>query len=169
MKPKMQLATLILLGAVPLVGFSASPDYGTSSSQSGAMGSSGSTRDQSSTSGMSSSDSDMSVPKQFQKLDKNKDGMISKDEAKRSKDMSAHFDDYDTDHDGRISVSEWKAHATSGAAGVSGSTRSGGATGGMTTPEVSSPSGADKGGGSSGGMGGSSSGGSMGGSSGRNQ
>lgn len=48
------------------------------------------------------------MPPLFKELDTNKDGYITRDEAKRSADTTARFDEIDTDHDGRISVLEWK-------------------------------------------------------------
>jgi hypothetical protein len=50
-----------------------------------------------------------SVSPMFQQLDTNKDGQISREEAKRSADTTANFDAIDTDHDGLISPAEWKA------------------------------------------------------------
>lgn len=49
------------------------------------------------------------IPPLFNELDTNKDGYITRDEAKRSADTTARFDEIDTNRDGRISVSEWKA------------------------------------------------------------
>lgn len=144
MKTKMRLATLILLGAVPLVGIGA--DYGNPSTQStpaapssatetpsGSMGMPGSSRGMENTpaTGAAATDSTMQstaqaadVPRQFKRLDKDKDGMISRSEAKRSKDTMAQFDSIDTDHDGKISLSEWQTvHPSSGMGGVSGSSR----------------------------------------------
>lgn len=45
----------------------------------------------------------------FKELDTNKDGYISRDEARRSADTSARFNEMDADRDGRISAAEWKA------------------------------------------------------------
>lgn len=174
MKAKTGIATLILFGAIPLAAIGA--DYGSSSSSnpssqsgmsSGAQGTAGSSRDESmsgssTTGSTASSDTSAtgqpaSVPRQFRRLDKNKDGFIEKSEAKRSKDLANNFDQYDTDHDGKLSLSEWQA--AHGMAGVAGSSRRG------TTDSSSGAYGSGSTGGSSGSMGGSSSGGSMGGSS----
>lgn len=47
------------------------------------------------------------VPPMFRELDQDKDGQISRDEAKRSADTTARFEEIDVDHDGRISAAEW--------------------------------------------------------------
>lgn len=138
MKPHLRLATLILLGAVPLAGMSA--DTGSSSGSTSTPGGMSGPSAQPDTSDAQTSQ----VPAQFRRLDKNKDGMISKDEAKRSKEVSARFDEIDTDHDGKISLSEWKAaNVGTGAAGVSGESRerhpSDTSSPGMGTPGPGSP------------------------------
>lgn len=46
-------------------------------------------------------------PPMFQQLDANHDGYISRDEAKRSADVSARFVKLDTNHDGKVSVEEF--------------------------------------------------------------
>jgi EF-hand domain pair len=43
----------------------------------------------------------------FSQLDSNHDGYVSKDEAKRSANISATFDNLDANHDGKISSSEF--------------------------------------------------------------
>lgn len=45
----------------------------------------------------------------FKELDKDKDGQVSKDEAKRSADVQARFKDLDKDGDGKISMTEWNS------------------------------------------------------------
>lgn len=124
MKRNMCLATLILLGGVPLAGIGA--DYGTSG-QSGAAATG--SRDMSTgQSGMAGTQAQ--VPDQFKRLDKDKDGLISKSEAKRNKDLNARFDDVDSDHDGKVSLTEFQGwDSTRGAAGVPGSSREGGQSG----------------------------------------
>lgn len=154
MKPNMRLATLFILGALPLAGFAAdSGGMGSSSSQSGST--SGSSA-QSDTSGQTGQ-----VPADFRRLDRNKDGMISRTEAARDKNLTSRFDEIDSDHDGRISLSEWQAaNQNRGAAGVSGESRE------QRSPGMggSSTGGSSMGGSGTGGsnMGGSSSGSSSG-------
>jgi EF hand len=46
----------------------------------------------------------------FKKIDVNKDGFISRDEAKGHKDLEKHFDEMDTNKDGQISPEELKAY-----------------------------------------------------------
>jgi len=43
----------------------------------------------------------------FKQLDKNQDGLVSKDEAKSAADVRARFETVDTDHNGKISAAEW--------------------------------------------------------------
>ncbi|AYH43036.1 EF-hand domain-containing protein [Azoarcus sp. DN11] len=50
------------------------------------------------------------LPPMFKELDQDKDGQISKDEAKRSAEVLSNFDAIDTDHNGKISLIEWNAH-----------------------------------------------------------
>ncbi|WP_332673261.1 EF-hand domain-containing protein [Aromatoleum sp.] len=45
----------------------------------------------------------------FKELDRDKDGQISKDEAKRSADMQARFDEIDANRDGKVSMNEWNS------------------------------------------------------------
>lgn len=47
----------------------------------------------------------------FAELDKDRDGAITKLEAKRSAEISARFDELDADHNGKISIAEWQAAA----------------------------------------------------------
>jgi Ca2+-binding EF-hand superfamily protein len=43
----------------------------------------------------------------FNQLDSNHDGFVSKEEAKRSADITARFDSMDSNHDGGISAAEF--------------------------------------------------------------
>lgn len=45
----------------------------------------------------------------FKELDRDKDGQVSKDEAKRSADVQARFDEIDTNRDGKVSMNEWNS------------------------------------------------------------
>lgn len=117
MKVIPSVATLALLAAIPLTATAAD----TSADSSGGAA---------------------SIPTQFRQLDRDKDGMISRNEAKRSKDMAGRFDQMDTDRDGQLSVSEWQSgSAASGAAGVSGESRERGASDMGTSGSGSSGSG----------------------------
>lgn len=49
------------------------------------------------------------VPPLFKELDRDSDGQISKDEAKRSAETQAQFETLDANGDGKISLAEWKA------------------------------------------------------------
>lgn len=116
-----RLATLILLGIVPLAGFAAEPG-----SQAGSPPGAAKPSDTGTT----------QAPADFKRLDKDKDGMLSKDEAKADKKLTAQYDKLDADHDGKLTLTEWQAgKSPAGAAGVSGESRMKG------TPEQT-PSGA---------------------------
>jgi EF hand domain-containing protein len=79
----------------------------------------------------------------FDRLDKNRDGFISRDEAKDATELQGRFAESDKDNDGKLSRGEMGAlESGSSATGTTSSGRSGGASTGM--------------GGSTGGMGGSS-------------
>jgi EF hand domain-containing protein len=49
------------------------------------------------------------VPPLFKELDKNRDGQVTRDEAKRSAEILSTFDSLDTDHNGKVSLLEWNA------------------------------------------------------------
>lgn len=53
----------------------------------------------------------------FAELDKNKDGFVTRDEAKLAPDVTAAFTDIDANHDSKISMSEWVGYLKRGAAG----------------------------------------------------
>lgn len=61
--------------------------------------------------------SGMSAAQPFDKLDANKDGSISKEEA-RNNNIDKQFSQADTDQDGKISQSEYQAWSQSSAAGA---------------------------------------------------
>ena len=49
------------------------------------------------------------IPPMFKELDRDKDGQITREEAKRSAEITASFDSLDTDHNGKVSILEWNA------------------------------------------------------------
>jgi hypothetical protein len=49
------------------------------------------------------------VPARFKELDRDKDGQISKDEAKVSAEIETRFETLDTDRNGKVSLIEWAA------------------------------------------------------------
>ena len=51
---------------------------------------------------------------QFTKLDSDKDGMVSKKEASKNKDLSAKWDTLDTNKDGKLDQAEFAAFESSG-------------------------------------------------------
>ena len=73
------------------------------------------------TTSSSSSDSGMSKESTLNRLDTDKDGYVSKKEAKGSAEVSKHFKDLDKDRDGKLSPSELSASAHD-----SGGSKSGG-------------------------------------------
>lgn len=113
----------------------------TSGSTSGAYGSSGSasgTTGDASVSGSATASvsGDMET---FNRLDKNRDGMLSKAEARKDKALSKKFKDADSDNDGKISQSEYQTIAGGSAgAGVSGSSSGSDASGLQTDPTAGS-------------------------------
>ncbi|QID19936.1 hypothetical protein G3580_18910 [Nitrogeniibacter mangrovi] len=50
---------------------------------------------------------DADAPAMFKQLDQNRDGQVSKQEARRSAETQATFDRLDRNHDGAISLAEW--------------------------------------------------------------
>jgi Ca2+-binding EF-hand superfamily protein len=80
MKRKAAIATLCILGTLPLTALAADPGVPAATSQTPAM---------------------------FEQLDVNHDGAITKAEAERSADLKARFDKLDTNHDGKISAQEY--------------------------------------------------------------
>jgi len=97
MKRNISLATLLLLGALPLGAIFAearSPSAGSPPTQSAVA------------EPMSPTTKNQPAPI-FDALDTNHDGYVTKEEAKRSADVTARFKELDTDHDGRIYASEF--------------------------------------------------------------
>ncbi|TVO58769.1 hypothetical protein [Denitromonas halophila] len=92
MNSKLSLAALLIAGSLPLAALAANPTPATPASGSGTD----------------------AVPPMFQELDRDKDGQINKEEAKRSADASASFASIDTDKNGKLSVAEWTAHEKQG-------------------------------------------------------
>jgi EF hand domain-containing protein len=85
--------------------------------------------------GSSDSGPGMAKDSPLNRLDTNKDGFVSKNEAKGSAEVSKNFSTLDKDHDGKLSPSE-----LSGASGASsGSSGSDSKSGGMSPGTGSSP------------------------------
>lgn len=99
-----------------------------SSSTSGAYEGTASDSTTSTTGATASAKGDMST---FTKLDKNKDGSLSKSEARKDKTVSKSFEQIDTDKDGKISQAEYQAWI--GGNTGSGTTGSSGAAPGLKT------------------------------------
>lgn len=93
MKRNTTLATLLLLGALPLAAVAADT-MGRGSSSSNPTSSSTSARDD--------------QTQLFNQLDSNHDGYVSKEEARRSADVTSRFKELDADHDGKISSEEYR-------------------------------------------------------------
>ena len=85
---------------------------GTMSSQPGAMSS-----DKASAAGTSPSD-------RFDRIDRNHDGYISRDEAKDASELDTRFSELDRNNDGKLSREEYNA-LSSGSSGASGATATG--------------------------------------------
>lgn len=97
MKPNISLATLFLLATMPLGAISAEATPPSAGSPA--------TRSAPATPAPPAA-KDQPAPI-FDALDTNHDGYVTKDEAKRSADVTARFKELDTDHDGRIAASEF--------------------------------------------------------------
>lgn len=125
MKRKLTLTAVILAAGLPMAAFAQggtypdstrpNPQTGTQGATDGAPatgtrgptsspGTTGSGTTGTGTVGGASTDAAM-----FKELDQNKDGQVSKDEAKRSADVQTRFDDLDKDSDGKISMTEWNS------------------------------------------------------------
>ncbi len=99
MKRNNRLSMLLLLAAVPLGALAADPQVQQVPKA---------PADYPPATGMTSTGDWGSNPAPlFKELDANHDGYISKDEAKRSADVTARFNRLDANHDGRISVDEF--------------------------------------------------------------
>jgi Ca2+-binding EF-hand superfamily protein len=91
MKRKNAIATLCILGTLPLTALAADPGVPAATD--------------SPTKGNQTATSQ--TPAMFEQLDTNHDGYITKAEAERSADLKARFDKLDANHDGKISVQEY--------------------------------------------------------------
>ncbi|WP_168224899.1 hypothetical protein [Azoarcus sp. DD4] len=100
MKSKISLVALLLTGALPLAAIAAEPTRPPAADAPPA-----STTPAMPDSAASKSDS---AP-MFKQLDRNSDGMVSKEEAKRSADVQARFSTLDADGNGSITLAEWTA------------------------------------------------------------
>lgn len=126
MKKELILAISMAIGAS--TGFaadnSATGSAGASSSGMGGMGTASGSMSNEGANASASADME-----KFAKLDKNKDGMLSKSEIKKDKKLKKQFDRADTDKDGNISQAEYQAIATTSAGS--------GSTGGTSQPDSS--------------------------------
>jgi hypothetical protein len=93
MRRRVTLSTLLLIAALPMAALAADPK---------APAANEAPIDMPATSAGSTAGSSL-----FNQLDSNHDGSISKEEAKRSAEVSATFDSLDANHDGAISASEY--------------------------------------------------------------
>ena len=93
MKPTRSLIALLLIGTAPLSALAA-----------GSL----ETHDPTGANAEAPS-ADARSPEMFQQLDTDRDGTITKQEARRSAEAQATFDEVDTDRDGQISLAEWNA------------------------------------------------------------
>jgi hypothetical protein len=98
MKRNTCVATLLILGTLPMAAFAADP----------AQAPAGSTTTQSAPAVPGASAGKESPAPLFTQLDANHDGYVTKDEAKRSADVTARFAALDTNRDGKIAASEFK-------------------------------------------------------------
>ena len=85
-----------------------------------------------------SSGSGMSKDSPLNRLDTNKDGYVSKGEAKGSAEVSKNFKELDKDHDGKLSPSELSASSSTGRSSDSSSSGSSGSKSGGTSPGTGS-------------------------------
>lgn len=90
MKYKIDFATLFLLAALPLGALSAEPTQPPAAKETATV----------------------PAPKEepaplFKELDRNHDGYVTKEEAKRSAEVTARFNELDADRDGRIAAAEF--------------------------------------------------------------
>lgn len=96
MRTRTRLATLcVVLAALPLGAIAADPAPATSGTPAAAT-----------TPGTTAAGAQAAPI--FEQLDSNRDGVVTKDEAKRSADVTARFKELDADRDGRISAAEFR-------------------------------------------------------------
>ncbi|NMG74678.1 hypothetical protein [Aromatoleum diolicum] len=93
MKSTISLVALILAGALPMTSTAAEPAKSPPATLEASPVDAGRTE----------------VPPMFKELDQDKDGQVSKDEAKRSAEILARFDTLDSDRNGKVSIVEWAA------------------------------------------------------------
>ncbi len=109
MKRKLTLTALVLAASLPMAvlaqgGYQDSTPRTDSAQPKGTQGGAA-TPDAAATPGAKSGDTS-SI---FKELDRDKDGQISKDEAKRSADVQTRFDELDANRDGKVSMTEWNS------------------------------------------------------------
>jgi len=98
MKRNASLITLLLFGTLSMAAVAADP----------AQAPAGSPATQSAPAAPGASAGKEAPAPLFTQLDTNHDGYVTKDEAKRSADITARFTTLDADRDGRIAASEFK-------------------------------------------------------------
>lgn len=91
MKRKHAIATLCILGTLPLTALAADPGMPAATGSPGKANPAATSQ----------------TPAMFEQLDANHDGSITKAEAERSADVKARFDKLDANRDGKISAQEY--------------------------------------------------------------
>lgn len=106
MKRKLTLTALVLAASLPMAVLAQGGGYQDSppAQPKGTQGES-TMPDASGTTGAKSGD----TSSMFKELDRDKDGQVSKDEAKRSADVQMRFDELDANRDGKVSMTEWNS------------------------------------------------------------
>jgi hypothetical protein len=98
MKRKSSLVSLLFLGALPMAAVAADP----------AQAPAGSAATQSAPAAPGAAAAKEVPSPLFTQLDTNHDGFVTKEEAKRSAEVTARFSKLDADRDGKIAASEFK-------------------------------------------------------------
>lgn len=111
MKRKLTLTALVMAASLPMAVMAQGTGgtyQGTSPSPRTETTQPKGTTDGTTTPGMSGTTSG-DTSSMFKELDRDKDGQVSKDEAKRSADVQARFDQIDANRDGKVSMTEWNS------------------------------------------------------------
>jgi EF hand len=91
---------------------------GSATSRSGSASTRGGADTSASSSGISGSAGASVSASEFRKMDKNKDGFLSKDEVEGNASLSSSFDQMDKNHDGKLARSEVSGSASASASGT---------------------------------------------------